>query len=228
MAKILIIEDEPGLVEFLRLELTLEGNDIDVAMTGAEALELARRAEHDAILLDVMLPDIDGFEICRQLRSSSETPIIMLTARGATNDRVAGLDAGADDYLVKPFAIEEVSARLRALYRRTPGRLLMAAGDMALQFGDIRVNLEKHRVTQGDQVVELTLREFELLVHFLQHPNQIFTRDELLCQVWGFESPVDTNVVDVYVGYLRQKVDRDKRYLQTVRGFGYVFRDGEL
>lgn len=225
MAKILIIEDEPGLVEFLRLELTLEGNDIDVAMTGAEALELARRAEYDAILLDVMLPDIDGFEICRQLRGSSETPIIMLTARGATNDRVAGLDAGADDYLVKPFAIEELSARLRALYRRTPGRMLMAAGDMALQFGDIRVNLEKHRVTQGDQVVELTLREFELLVHFLQHPNQIFTRDELLCQVWGFESPVDTNVVDVYVGYLRQKIDRDKRYLQTVRGVGYVFRD---
>lgn len=226
MAKILIIEDELGLVEFLRLELTLEGNDIDVAMTGAEALELARRAEYDAILLDVMLPDIDGFEICRQVRGSSETPIIMLTARGATNDRVAGLDAGADDYLVKPFAIEELSARLRALYRRTPGRLLMAAGDMTLQFGDIRVNLEKHRVTQGDQVVELTLREFELLVHFRQHPNQIFTRDELLCQVWGFESPVDTNVVDVYVGYLRQKIDRDKRYLQTVRGIGYVFRDG--
>lgn len=226
MAKILIIEDELGLVEFLRLELTLEGNDIDVAMTGAEALELARRAEYDAFLLDVMLPDIDGFEICRQLRGSSETPIIMLTARGATNDRVAGLDAGADDYLVKPFAIEELSARLRALYRRTPGRLLMAAGDMLLQFGNIRVNLEKHRVTQGDQVVELTLREFELLVHFLQHPNQIFTRDELLCQVWGFESPVDTNVVDVYVGYLRQKIDRDKRYLQTVRGIGYVFRDG--
>ncbi|MCL6446476.1 MAG: response regulator transcription factor [Alicyclobacillus sp.] len=220
MQRILIVDDEPGVVDFLRLELELAGCTVETAYTGEEALSRLAAHSFDALLLDVMLPDMDGIALCRRIRDNQDIPILMLTARGATADRVAGLDAGADDYLVKPFAIEELLARLRAVERRRRSSESMVAH--VLHVGTITVNLERRRAYCNDQPVELTAREFELLVHFMRHPNQVFTRNELLVEVWGFESPVDTNVVDVYVGYLRQKLDKEKRYLQTVRGMGYA------
>lgn len=224
LSKFLVVEDEPGLVEFLRLELELEGNEVVVAYTGEEALLHAEQQLFDAALLDVMLPDMSGLEVCRAIRANSEAIIVMLTARGSISDRVTGLDAGADDYLVKPFAIEELMARLRALTRRGPKKVQEGQGDSTITYGNIVVNLERHRVWCRGFVVDLTVREYELLVHLMRHPDHVFSRNDLLHDVWGFESPVDTNVVDVYVGYLRQKVDRDKTHIQTVRGLGYVFR----
>jgi len=224
MAKILVVEDEPGLVEFLRLELELEGNEVVVAYTGEDALACAEQHVFDAALLDIMLPDMSGLDVCREIRARSDAIIVMLTARGSVSDRVIGLDAGADDYLVKPFAIEELMARLRALTRRGPRKTSESQSESTITFGNIVVNLERHRVWCRGYVVDLTVREYELLVYLMRNPDHIFSRDELLCDVWGFESPVDTNVVDVYVGYLRQKVDRDKQHIQTVRGIGYVFR----
>lgn len=222
--RILIVEDEPGLVEFLRLELELEGNQVVAVTTGHAALRQFATEPFDAVLLDWMLPDLDGVEVCRRMRAVSDVPVVMVTARGDVLDRVVGLDAGADDYLVKPFAIEELMARIRAAVRRTHLTPASNSSDDPFLFGDVAVYVDRRKVFRRGIPVDLTAREFDLLVHFLRNPNHVFTRDELLLEVWGFEHPVDTNVVDVYVGYLRHKLDPQKRYLCTVRGIGFAFQ----
>ncbi|MFB5188854.1 response regulator transcription factor [Alicyclobacillus fastidiosus] len=217
---VLLVEDEPGLVEFLMLELELQELIVNVATDGQTALDLARTNPYDLVLLDVNLPDMSGFDVCKGIRELSAVPIIMLTARGEVADRVQGLDAGADDYLVKPFAIEELFARIRALRRRQSAP---ASSEPTIYFGEVMVHLDTHRVTYQSQDVELTAREYDLLLYLLRHPNETWTRQTLLERVWGFHAVVDTNVVDVYIGYLRQKVDPDKTFIKTVRGQGYRF-----
>lgn len=217
--RILLVEDEPGLVEFLSLELELQGVEIDVALDGEAGLERALAGGYDLLLIDVMLPGMNGLDLCREVRRQSTVPIIILTARGEIGDRVKGLDAGADDYLVKPFAIEELWARIRALLRRNAG--LRDAVLPFINFGDVSVHLDTHRVTFRDEDVELTAREYDLLVFLLRHADEIWTRQALLEQVWGFQAPGDTNVVDVYIGYLRQKLDPHRQFIKTVRGQGF-------
>ncbi|GEO24427.1 DNA-binding response regulator [Alicyclobacillus acidoterrestris] len=217
---VLLVEDEPGFAEFLALELELQESVVHMALDGKTALDFVQNNTYDLVLLDINLPDISGLEVCRALRATMTVPIIMLTARGDVADRVEGLDAGADDYLVKPFAIEELFARIRATMRR------QAAGSMAnpqIHFGQVTVQLDTHRVTYQSQEVELTAREYDLLLYLLRHPNVTWSRQTLLERVWGFHAAVDTNVVDVYIGYLRQKVDPHKAFIKTVRGQGYRF-----
>ncbi|GAA4847314.1 response regulator transcription factor [Paenibacillus vulneris] len=225
MKKVLLIEDEKNLAMFIELELQHEAFSVTVANDGREGVELALGQEWDMILLDIMLPGLDGLEVCRRVRSVKNTPIIMLTARDSVVDRVSGLDSGADDYIPKPFAIEELLARMRSLLRRVD----MADEPEARQlisFDDIVVDLEARRVMRGDEPIELTKREFDLLAIFVQNPNIVMSRDVLLEKVWGFDSEVETNVVDVYVRYLRNKLDPNgrNRFIETVRGIGYVMR----
>jgi two-component system response regulator MprA len=197
-----------------------EGYDVDVALGGAQALEQARAHRPDLVVLDLMMPGVDGLEVCRQLRANGNLPILMLTARSGTADRVRGLDTGADDYLVKPFAYAELLARVRALLRRTPPPATV------LQFGDLSLEVDTGEVRRGRRAVTLTAREFALLAHFLRHPRQVLTREQLLAAVWAGED-TDDNVVAVYVGYLRAKLDGEgePRLIQTVRGFGYSLRE---
>jgi DNA-binding response OmpR family regulator len=224
MKHILLIEDEKNLAMFIEMELQHESFSVTKAFDGRTGLELALAQEWDLILLDIMLPGIDGIEVCRRIRASKKTPIIMLTARDSVVDRVSGLDSGADDYIPKPFAIEELLARIRAIFRR-----LERTDDpehTLLTIHDISVDLDARVVTKNNEAVELTKREFDLLVIFMQNPNIVLTRDVLLDRVWGYDSEVETNVVDVYVRYLRNKLDDPGResLIQTVRGIGYVMR----
>jgi two-component system response regulator MprA len=218
--RILVVDDDPMVATTVQRVLRPEGYDVDVALGGAEALEQARAHRPDLVVLDLMMPGIDGLEVCRQLRASGNLPILMLTARSGTADRVRGLDTGADDYLVKPFAYAELLARVRALLRRTPPPITI------LQFADLSLELETGEVRRGQRVIPLTAREFTLLTHFLRHPRQVLTRDQLLEAVWAGED-TDDNVVAVYVGYLRAKLDGDDepRLIQTIRGFGYSLRE---
>ncbi|WP_206832182.1 response regulator transcription factor [Alicyclobacillus fructus] len=213
--RVLIVEDEPGLVEFLRLELELSGVEVDVAMDAETALDRVRSQSYDLLLVDIVLPGMSGLDLCREVRAFSNVPIMMLTARGAVADRVGGLDAGADDYLVKPFAIEELWARMRAIRRR------YETSGAPFRFGDTTVHLDTHRVVHRGQEVDLTAREYDLLLYLLRNVNRTCSRQELLERVWGFQAPGDTNVVDVYIGYLRQKLDPERRHIKTVRGQGY-------
>jgi two-component system response regulator MprA len=218
--RILVVDDDPMVATTVQRVLRPEGYDVDVALGGAQALEQARRHRPDLVVLDLMMPDIDGLEVCRQLRANGTLPILMLTARSGTADRVRGLDTGADDYLVKPFAYAELLARVRALLRRTPPAATV------LQFGDLSLEVETGQVRRGPRVITLTAREFALLAHFLRHPRQVLTREQLLGAVWAGED-TDDNVVAVYVGYLRAKLDGqgEARLIQTVRGFGYSLRE---
>jgi two-component system, OmpR family, response regulator MprA len=218
--RILVVDDDPMVATTVQRVLRPEGYEVDVALGGAEALEQARAHRPDLVVLDLMMPGIDGLEVCRQLRASGSLPILMLTARSGTADRVRGLDTGADDYLVKPFAYAELLARVRALLRRAPPPATV------LQFADLRVEIETREVRRGQRLIPLTAREFALLAHFLRHPRQVLTRDQLLGAVWAGEE-TDDNVVAVYVGYLRTKLDADgePRLIQTVRGFGYSLRE---
>ena len=197
-----------------------EGYEVEVALGGAAALEQARVNRPDLVVLDLMMPGIDGLEVCRQLRADGNLPILMLTARSGTADRVRGLDLGADDYLIKPFAYAELLARVRALLRRMPPPATV------LQFADLTLEVETGEVRRGTRVVALTAREFALLAHFLHHPRQVLTRERLLAAVWEGED-TDDNVVAVYVGYLRAKLDdgAEPRLIQTIRGFGYSLRE---
>ncbi|MDH6365264.1 DNA-binding response OmpR family regulator [Enterococcus sp. PF1-24] len=227
MSSILIIEDEKNLARFVELELKHEGYHTDVHYNGRTGLEAALNGEWDAILLDLMLPELNGLEVCRRIRQTKNTPIIMMTARDSVIDRVSGLDHGADDYIVKPFAIEELLARLRALLRR-----IDIEGDKnitkqtTLTFRDLTIEKENRVVRRGDEVIELTKREYELLLTLMESINSVLARDVLLNKVWGYEIEVETNVVDVYVRYLRNKIDvpGEESYIQTVRGTGYVMR----
>ncbi|KRM79648.1 response regulator [Lapidilactobacillus dextrinicus DSM 20335] len=221
----MIIEDEKNLARFLDLELSHEGYETSVEGNGRSGLELALSQEWDVILLDLMLPDLNGFEVCRRIRKEKTTPIIMVTAKDSVLDRVAGLDDGADDYLVKPFAIEELLARLRALIRRSElGGQAKQAEQKQLVFRDLIIEPQTRTVIRGNEIIQLSKREASLLLILVENANTVVSRDELLRNVWGYNEQVATNVVDVYIRYLRNKIDRPNRrsYIQTVRGTGYV------
>ncbi|AXQ24381.1 response regulator transcription factor [Lactiplantibacillus plantarum] len=227
MSRILIIEDEKNLARFVELELKYEGYDIQVEYNGRKGLDAALAEDFDAILLDLMLPELNGLEVCRRVREVKNTPIIMMTARDSVIDRVSGLDHGADDYIVKPFAIEELLARLRALLRRIDLESeQQSTKQTTVTYKDLTIEKENLVVKRGDEVINLTKREYELLLTLMENINVVLARDVLLNKVWGYESEVETNVVDVYIRYLRNKIDRpgEKSYIQTVRGTGYVIR----
>ncbi|HDX9650926.1 MULTISPECIES: response regulator transcription factor [Bacillus] len=224
MQHILIIEDEESLADFLELELKYEGYKVDIQFDGRKGLEAALEINYDLILLDLMLPGLNGLEVCRRLRATKNTPIIMLTARDSIMDRVTGLDSGADDYLPKPFAIEELLARMRVIFRRE--KHIENKHVSSLTFKDLQLQIESRTITKGNEEIELTNKEFELLLMFMKNINRVLTRDVLLDQVWGYDAMVETNIVDVYVRYLRNKlhsVDKEE-YIQTVRGAGYIMK----
>ncbi|MCI1694074.1 response regulator transcription factor [Aneurinibacillus aneurinilyticus] len=228
MRKILIIEDEENLSRFIELELQYEGFSVGTAYDGRSGLEKALNEEWDMILLDLMLPGLNGIEVCRRIRQTKHTPIIMLTARTSVLDRVSGLDSGADDYITKPLAIEELLARMRALFRRMDQQTEKIA-DSLLNHKNIEVNTESQTVKRDGEIIALTKREYELLTVLLRNMNRVMTRDLLLDLVWGYDSAVETNIVDVYVRYLRNKLDMpgQESIIQTVRGTGYVIRKAE-
>jgi two-component system response regulator MprA len=217
-----VVDDDARLAASLRRALAYEGYAVEVAADGPGALAAARDRPPDLVVLDVMLPGLDGVEVCRRLREGSDVPILMLTARDAISDRVTGLDAGADDYLVKPFAYDELLARVRALLRRRE-----PAGRELLRLADLVMDVSAHQVLRGEREVELTALQFNLLEHFLRHPRQVLERDQLLESVWGVESDAVSNVVDVTIGELRARLESDRRprLLHTVRGVGYVLRE---
>jgi two-component system, OmpR family, response regulator MprA len=221
-SKILVVDDDAHIVSSLRRALVYEGYDVDTAGDGTEGLARARDTPPDLVILDVMMPGIDGMEVCRRLRADGDVAILMLTARDGTSDRVKGLDSGADDYLVKPFAYEELMARVRALLRRGAVR-----SPRLLTYSDLRLDLDTREVIRGGRSLSLTAKEHELLEHLLRQPRRVFTRDQLLEGVWGVDAEATSNVVDVYVGYLRQKLEEggEARLVQTVRGVGYTLRE---
>ncbi|HWM13686.1 MAG TPA: response regulator transcription factor [Gaiellaceae bacterium] len=221
---IMVVDDEPAVRDALRRALRLEGYDVALAADGAEALsQLADGARPDALLLDVLMPGMDGLEVCRRLRrSGSRLPVLMLTARAEISDRVSGLDAGADDYLAKPFALQELLARLRALLRRSGAE----DGD-ALRFADLELDPRTREVRRGGEEIELTRTEFSLLELFLRNPRQVLTRSLIFERVWGYDFGAGSNSLDVYVGYLRRKTEAGgrPRLIHTVRGVGYALRE---
>lgn len=224
MTKILLVEDEEKLARFVELELTHEGYAVDKAFDGRTGLEMAEGGGYDLLLLDIMLPGLNGLEVLRRLRKTSPVPVIMLTARDAVMDKVTGLDMGADDYVTKPFSIEELLARIRAALRKQTAQM---QENGALSCADLQVDVSRHRVTRNGKEIELTGREFSLLQYFMENKTIVLTRDQLLEKVWGYEYMGETNVVDVYVRYLRGKIDDgfEQKLLHTVRGVGYVLRD---
>lgn len=225
--RVLIIEDEENLARFVDLELQHEGYETKMCYDGRSGLEAALNEEWDVILLDLMLPELNGLEVCRRIRPVKDTPIIIMTARDSVMDRVSGLDQGADDYIVKPFAIEELLARLRALFRRIDSEEdSKAQHQPTVKYRDLVVEKSSRIVRRGDDVIDLTKREYELLLFLMENVNMVMSRDVLLEEVWGYKTEVETNVVDVYIRYLRNKIDRPGQdsYIQTVRGTGYVMR----
>ena len=220
-ARVLVVEDDGDIAEVLRRSLRLEGYEVRLAGDGVAALEESAVFEPDAVILDLGLPRLDGMDVAKRLRDASDVPILMLTARDGVSSRVEGLDAGADDYLVKPFDRQELLARIRALLRRRPPR-----GSAFLVVGDLRLNPDTREVMRGDRPLELTSREFELLEHLMRNERLVVTREALLEQVWGYQVLVETNTVDVFVSNLRRKLEAggEPRVLHTVRGAGYVLR----
>ncbi|REK75698.1 response regulator transcription factor [Paenibacillus paeoniae] len=224
MKRILLIEDEANLARFVELELRHEGFDVTVAFEGVTGSRLALGEHWDLILLDLMLPGMDGIEVCKAIRAYKQVPILMITARDSVTDRVSGLDNGADDYIAKPFAIEELLARIRVVFRRQQ----QAEGEpeSRLSCGELRLDPASRVVSRGAEHLELTKREFALLETFMKNVNRVMPRETLLDSVWGYDAAVDTNVVDVYVRYLRNKIDAPgaASYIETIRGIGYVMR----
>jgi two-component system, OmpR family, response regulator MprA len=222
--KILVVDDERAVRDSLRRALELEGYEVDLAADGREALaQLEADADPDAVILDVLMPGVDGLEVCRRLRrSGSRLPVLMLTARETVENRVAGLDAGADDYVTKPFALEELLARVRALLRRTAN----GAGE-TLRFADLELDPGTREVRRGDERIDLTRTEFSLLELFLLNPRQVLTRSIIFERVWGYDFGFASNSLDVYIGYLRRKTEAGAkpRLIQTVRGVGYALRE---
>jgi two-component system response regulator MprA len=221
--RILVVDDEPTVRDAVDRALRLEGYDTELAADGRQALDALAAAAPDALVLDLLMPRVDGLEVCRRLRAAGDrTPVLVLTARDAVADRVRGLDAGADDYLVKPFALEELLARLRALLRRGGG----AGEHEVLRFADLELRLLEHTVSRGRRAIELTRTEFLLLELFMRHPRQVLTRSQIFERVWGYDFGESSNSLEVYVGYLRRKLEAGgkPRLLQTVRGLGYVLR----
>ena len=219
--RILLVEDDEDITDWLSLEFAHEGYELVAVNDGRAGLEQAQSADWDMILLDVMLPGMSGLELCRRIRADSHVPIIMLTARGSVPDRIAGLDYGADDYLVKPFAVEELFARMRGVLRRVSYRQ-----ETVLGAKDLEMNVNTREVLRGGEAVSLTTREFALLQYLLEHRNQVMSRESILQGVWGYDFMGDTNVVDVYIRCVRAKVDQGREPLvHTVRDVGYVLRD---
>jgi len=220
--QILVIEDEAKIADFLHRGLTYEGFRVKVANDGETGLAAARENLPDLVILDVMLPGLDGIEVCRRLRAGSPVPILMLTAKDAVSDRVKGLESGADDYLTKPFAFEELLARVRALFRRArPGE------ETALKFSDLALNVSTREVMRGTRKVDLTTKEFDLLHFFMLHPKQVLTRELIYDRIWGYDFGGESNILEVYIRYLRTKLETkdETRLIQTVRGVGYVLRE---
>jgi two-component system response regulator MprA len=218
---ILVVDDERAVRDAIRHALELEGYSVDVAVDGGDALARVERSAPDAIVLDVLMPGVTGLEVARRLRARGDgVPILMLTARAAVEDRVEGLDAGADDYLVKPFALDELLARLRALLRRTTD----ATG--TLRFADLELDPGTREVRRGGDAMQLTRTEFALLELFMQNPRQVLTRGTIFERVWGYDFGVGSNALDVYIGYLRRKTEAGgkPRLIQTIRGVGYALR----
>jgi DNA-binding response OmpR family regulator len=225
-AKVLVVEDEEPLRFTLAHNLKSEGYDVITAARGDDGLRIAREERPDLIVLDVMLPGMDGIQVCRLLRRDTDVPIIMLTALGGENDRVAGLDVGADDYMAKPFGVRELLARIRALLRRSSSRAVADAPSQTLASGDLQVDLERRQVRRNEQLLAMKPKEFDLLVFFLQHPGRVFSREQILDEVWGYDFYGGPRTVDVHVRWLRQKVEEDAAMpvrLRTVRGSGYIF-----
>jgi two-component system response regulator MprA len=224
MARVLVVDDEPAVRRALERALTLDQYDVTLAADGQAALDSIATDPPDAVVLDIMMPGVDGLEVTRRMRKAGDrTPILILTARDAIDDRVAGLDVGADDYLVKPFALRELQARLRALLRRAG-----EGGDAeTLQFADLMLDPVAHEVRRGDRVIELTKTEFLLLELFLAHPRQVLTRTQIFEHVWGYDFGPTSNALGVYMGYLRRKTEAggEPRLLHTVRGVGYILRE---
>ncbi len=226
MSKILIIEDEAKIARFLELELKYEGYEVEMASDGRAGLEMALKDDIDLIVLDLMLPNLSGIEVCRRLRQTKDTPIIMLTAKDDVSDKVMGLNMGADDYMTKPFAIEELLARIRVALARRKNIVKETQKDLLI-YGSLKINTASFSASYKDEVLELTKKEFEVLEYLLKNKNIAISRDQLLNKVWGYEYMGDTNVVDVYVRYIRQKID-DKygvKIISTVRGVGYIIKD---
>jgi len=227
---ILIVEDEHKISRLLQIELEAEGYDISQAYNGAQAWDLYQESTYDLILLDVMLPEMSGIEILRRIRGiGGHTPVILLTAKSSVEDKVAGLDLGANDYITKPFQIEELLARVRAALRQRPptAPIIEENDEVWLTVADLRLNEGTREVFRGEQQIELTPREFDLLAYLLKNKRQVLNRDQIVTAVWGYDYYGDTNVVDVYIRYVRKKVDQDpeRELIHTVRGVGYVIKD---
>jgi two-component system, OmpR family, response regulator MprA len=221
--RILIIEDEAEIANYLRRGLLLEGYQVTVAGDGPAGLAATREAQHDLVILDLMLPGVNGLEVARRMRAVSDVPIIILTARDAVADRVEGLESGADDYLVKPFAFEELLARIRVQLRRRQA----AQQSEVLRFANVALDTAARELRVGERRVELTAKEYDLLELFLRHPNQVLTREVIYDRVWGYDFGGESNIIEVYVRYLRQKLEAsgEPRRIQTVRGAGYILRE---
>jgi two-component system response regulator MprA len=221
MATILVVDDDPRILSVVSRGLHFEGYDVQTAVDGLEALRIARDNPPNAVVLDVMLPGIDGLEVCQRLRRGTNVPILMLTARDAVTDRIAGLDSGADDYLIKPFDFDELVARIRALLRRTQTQL-----EEVLACADLRLHTGTREAYRGSRRIDLTTREYELLLLFLRNPRHVLTREQILDRIWG-DLTVDSNAIEVHIGRLRDKLEAqgEERLIQTVRGAGYALRE---
>lgn len=221
---IMVIDDDDKITSLLRRSLAFEGYEVTTASDGAEGLRLLGERQADLVILDVMMPKLDGWEVCRRLREAGiSSPVLMLTAKDDVMDRVKGLDLGADDYLVKPFALEELMARIRALLRRKPGQ---TGEEGRLRFEDLVLDVDAREAVRGERRIELTAKEFDLLHLFMQNPRRVLTRDQIMEKIWGYDYSGESNVLEVYVAMLRQKLEEDggKRLIQTVRGAGYVLK----
>jgi len=228
MARVLVVDDEPTLVDTIRYNLRRDGYEVHVASEGNEALKLARATSPDLVVLDLMLPGLDGLEVCRQLRRESTVPILMLTAKDDEVDKIVGLEVGADDYMTKPFSMRELMARVRAMLRRSrmTQQAAEADGEQTVRSGDLEADPLQRRVILREQSVQLKPKEFDLLVYLMQQRGRVLTRDQLLEKVWGYTFGGDTRTVDVHIRWLREKIEEDPgspRRLETVRGVGYRF-----
>ena len=225
--RVLVVDDEKLIVKGIRFSLEQDGMEVDAAYDGEEALKLIRENHYDMILLDVMLPKYDGFEVCQRVREFSDVPVIMLTAKGDDMNKILGLEYGADDYIIKPFNILEVKARIKAIMRRIGKRDADGENPKVLVKGDMKIDCESRRVTIGEKEVNLTAKEFDLLELLAMNPNKVYSRENLLNIVWGYEYPGDARTVDVHIRRLREKVEAnpsDPKYVYTKWGVGYYFR----
>jgi len=222
MTRILVIEDDPNVADFVKRGLIQSGFSVEVAETGYQGLEMAQLSNPEFVVLDLMLPDIDGIDVCRQLRASSDLGIVILTARGVVGERVRGLEAGADDYLPKPFAFEELLARIRAVLRRR-----FPAGGGIMHVGELEIDVERRQVRRGSRLIDLTAREFDLLKLLAQHAGRPLSREAIIQRVWGYDFEGDTDPVKVYVNFLRRKLNAEGEadLIYSVRGFGYALRE---